>query len=79
MGLETITIPMETYKCLREHLEKANEIFKSLGMVGGLASERQTPKPEPKRTNRQKIDAYKQLIESGQRVKKPEYLKKTKS
>lgn len=76
MALKTITIPLETYKCLREHLEKANEIFKSLGMVGGLASERQTPKPKPKRTNRQKINDYKKMIESGQRGKKPEYLKK---
>ena len=76
MAVKTITIPLETYECLRGHLEKANEIFKSLGMVGGLASERQTSKPEPKKTNRQKINDYKKLIESGQRGKKPEYLKK---
>jgi hypothetical protein len=76
MALKTITIPLETYKCLREHLEKANEIFRSLGMVGSLASESKTPKPEPKRTKLQKINDYKKLIESGDRVKKPEYLKK---
>lgn len=76
MAVKTITIPVETYKCLREHLEKANEIFKSLGMVGSLASESKAPKPEPKKTNRQKINDYKKLIESGQRVKKPEHLKK---
>jgi hypothetical protein len=76
MAIKTITIPLETYKCLRGHLEKANEIFNSLGMVGGLASERKTPKPEPKETKIQKINRYKKLIESGQRVKKPEHLKK---
>jgi hypothetical protein len=34
MANETITIPLETYKCLQEHLNKANEIFKSLGRLG---------------------------------------------
>lgn len=76
MALETITIPLETYKCLRGHLEKANEIFNSLGMAGGLASESKPPKPEPKETRSQKINKYKDLIGSGQRVKKPEHLKK---
>ncbi|RUT68642.1 hypothetical protein D0817_19985 [Flavobacterium cupreum] len=76
MALETITIPLETYKCLRGHLEKANEIFNSLGMAEGLASESKPLKPEPKQTRSQKIEKYKNLIGSGQRVKKPEYLKK---
>lgn len=69
---KTITIPLETYKCLREHLNKANEIFKSLGANGSVKS----PKDAPKETKRQGIDKYKKLIESGQRVKKPDYLKK---
>jgi len=76
MALKTITIPLETYKCLRGHLDKAREIFDSLGLVGGLASESKAPKPEPKRTKLQKINDYKKLIGSGERVKKPEHLKK---
>ncbi|MFT5254431.1 MAG: hypothetical protein ACI87N_003501 [Flavobacteriales bacterium] len=72
MANETITIPLETYKCLREHLNKANEIFKSLGAVGSV----KTPKAAPTQTKKQGIDKYKNLISSGQRVKKPEYLKK---
>lgn len=73
---ETITIPLETYKCLRGHLEKANELFKSLGAVGGDSVKRKTPKPKPKQTKQQGIDKYKKLIEAGERAKKPEYLKK---
>lgn len=73
---KTITIPMETYKCLRGHLEKANEIFNSLGMVGSLASEHKAPKPAPKETKTQKVNKYKNLIGSGQRGLKPEHLKK---
>lgn len=77
--VKTITIPLETYKCLRGHLEQANEIFKSLGMVGGLASEGEAFKPAPKETKTQKINNYKNLIGSGQRAKKPEHLKKKKA
>lgn len=69
---DTITIPMEQYKCLREHLKKANEIFNSLGRFGGLS----TPKPEPKKSKSQKINDYKNLIGSGVRIKKPDHLKK---
>ena len=74
--VKTITIPLETYKCLRGHLEKANEIFNSLGMVGGLTDEVITSKPEPKETRSQKINRYKDLIGSGERVRKPAHLKK---
>lgn len=83
---ETITIPLkqykslmeisEKYKCLRGHLEKAAEAFKSLGAVGSLKTPKQVPKQAPKETKRQGIDKYKRLIESGERVKKPEHLKK---
>ena len=76
MDIESITIPLEKYKCLREHLIKANEIFKSLVMVGSLASERKTPKPKPKGTKAQQIANCKKLIGSGQRFTKPDYLKK---
>lgn len=66
--MKTITIPIEKYKCLREHLKKANEIFNSLGLVGST-SQMETPKP--KRSKTQKINDYKKLIESGNRAKKP--------
>jgi hypothetical protein len=70
--MKTITIPIEQYECLRGHLEMANEIFKSLGAVGGKAPS----KVAPKETKLQKINKYKNLIGSGQRVKKPAHLKK---
>ena len=72
MAKETITISIETYKCLRGHLEKANEIFNSLGEIGSV----KPPKTAPKETKKQGIDRFKNLIESGQRAKKPDYLKK---
>ena len=64
-----ITIPLETYKCLREHLEKANEIFRSLGMAGSISNERNASKPKPK-TKAEKTNHYKDLITSGKRGKK---------
>ena len=85
--MKTITIPIEEYnslleinekyKCLREHFEKANEIFKSLGEeLGSDTKHRVAAKPEPKETKQQKIDKYKKLIETGATVKKPDHLKK---
>jgi hypothetical protein len=74
--METITIPLEQYKCLRGHLEKANEIFKSLGVVGSNASERKASELPPKETKPQKINKYKELIASGKRVTKPNHLRK---
>lgn len=73
--MKTITIPTDQYKCLREHLKKANEIFKSLGMDGSLTRERLAPTPTPKETRPQKINRYIKLIESGARCKKPNHLK----
>ena len=72
MANETITIPLETYKCLREHLNKANELFKSLGAVGSVKA----PRVAPTQTKKQGIDKYKNLISSGERAKKPDHLKK---
>ena len=72
MANETITIPLETYKCLREHLIKANELFKSLGTVGSVT----TPKTTPLQSKKQGVDKYKNLITSGERAKKPDHLKK---
>jgi hypothetical protein len=85
--MKTITIPLEEYnslleinekyKCLREYLEKANEIFNSSGgELGSDTVKLAASKPKPRETKRQKIDDYKKLIESGQRVKKPDHLKK---
>lgn len=67
-----ISIPLEQYKCLREHLNQANEIFKSLGMAGSVKA----PRAVPKQTKAQRVNKYKDLITSGTRVKKPDYLKK---
>jgi hypothetical protein len=75
--MSTITIPIEQYECLREHLTKANEIFNSLGMVGSGASERKASKPYPKETKPQKVKKYADLLSSGKRVTKPNYLKKS--
>lgn len=62
---------------MREHLEKANELFKSLGEVlGSDTKKRVAAKPKPKETKQQAIDRFTKLIESGQRAKKPEHLKK---
>lgn len=74
--MKTVVVSSEQYKCLREHLRQANEIFKSLGMDGRLASEREAPKPSPKETKPQKINKYKMMISNGIRVKKPNHLKK---
>ena len=67
--MDKITIPLETYKCLREHLEKANEIFRSLGLAGSKAIESNTSKPKPK-TKAEKTRHYNDLIISGKRGKK---------
>jgi hypothetical protein len=72
MAVNTITLTLKQYKCLREHLEAIDKIIGGKDLVGGV----KTPKPEPKETKLQKINRYKKLIESGQRVKKPEHLKK---
>lgn len=85
--MKTITIPIEEYnrlleinekyKCLREHLEKANELFKSLGEeLGSDTKKRVAAKSKPKETKRQAIERFRLLIESGARAKKPEHLKK---
>ena len=87
--METITIPIEEYNrlleinekynVLRGTLEKANELFKSLGEELGSDTKKRVaakPKPKPKETKQQAIDRFTKLIESGQRAKKPEYLKK---
>lgn len=87
--MKTIAIPIEEYNrlleinekynVLRGTLEKANELFKSLGSeLGSDAKKHITakPKPKPKETKQQGIDRYTKIIESGARGKKPEHLKK---
>lgn len=74
---KTITIPLETYKCLRGHLDQAFKIFESFSEEQrGKASERISSRSKPRETKQQGINKYKKLIETGERVKKPEYLKK---
>jgi hypothetical protein len=85
--MKTVTIPLEEYnrlleinekyKCLREYLEKANEILNSPGgELGSDTIKLVATKPNPKETKKQRIENYIKLIESGQRVKKPDHLKK---
>ena len=85
--MKSITIPIEEYnrlleinekyKCLRERLEKANELFRSIGEeFSSDTKQLVAANSEPKQTRKQKIENYKKLIESGQRFKKPDHLKK---
>ena len=76
MVMKQITISIEEYNVLRGTFEKALKIINSLGMVGSLANDCNTPKPAPKESKKQKVNKYKDLIISRQRGTKPEYLKK---
>lgn len=85
--MKTITIALEEYnslleinekyKCLREHLEKVNEVFTNLGeelnsnVVKSIAI-----KANPTQTKKQGVEKYKNLITSGERAKKSDHLKK---
>lgn len=69
--MKTITIPLKEYECLRGHLNKALEIFQSLG-VSGDNSPGSTPKRE---TKAQKEARYDNMIITGERGKKPDFLK----
>lgn len=69
-----ITITVEQYKCLREHLNQAMQILDSLGIDGSVT----TPKPVKRETKAERVNKYKNLIGSGIRAKKPEHLKKKK-
>lgn len=73
--METVTISKEHYECLRGHLEAATNIFNSL-VVGGSFPKNKTPNRPPKETKSQKVNKYKDLIETGQRLKKTNQLKK---
>lgn len=72
-----ITISIEEINVLRKTFKQAEEIINRLAMVGSGASERKASKPYPKETKPQKVKKYAALIESGKRVKKPNYLTKS--
>lgn len=67
-----IIIEPKDYECLREHL---NAIEKIIGGCVILGSDK-APKVSHKETKKQKVNKYKDLIASGSRAKKPNYLKK---
>lgn len=69
-----ITITVEQYKCLREHLKQAMQILDSLGIDGSVT----TPKPAKPETKAERVNKYKNLIDSGTRAKKPDHLRKKK-
>ena len=50
------------YECLRGHLEKANEVFKSLGLDLGFDRNVLKPNPKLKETKLEKINRYKLMI-----------------
>lgn len=72
-----IFVPMKTltderYECLRGHLSAAFEILRSLEVEPGT----KVPGKSPRETKKQKMAKYDKLIISGERAKKPAYLKK---
>lgn len=69
----TVTIPVEQYECLREHLAKALEMFKSLEAVSGSVTSSRMPSNKDKR--RQRIDKYKEHITNGTKPKKSDIVK----
>lgn len=77
MTKKTVTIPIETYNVLRGTFLKAVEILDSLGgELNGGVQKNIAVKPKPKETKQQGVNRFKYLIESGQRAKKPDHLKK---
>lgn len=74
--MKTITIPLETYKCLRGHLEKANEIFGSLVAEDPTKKGKVQPPTKKEPTRTQKLNNYMDMIVSGKRGSKPDHLKK---
>lgn len=72
----TITLTLKEYKCLREHLEAIDKIIGGRGLDGGLAVKSEAPKTTPKEKRQQKVKNYMSMIETGQRGKKPDFLKK---
>ena len=71
-----ISITTEQYKCLREHLRAIELIINGKAGNGSKTSERIAPIDAPKESKSQKVNKYKNLIASGERVKKPNHLTK---
>lgn len=71
-----IVLSVEQYECLRGHLNAIENILGSQGKIGDVAKESKVSNLKPRETKKQGIDKYKSLISSGERAKKPEYLKK---
>lgn len=65
----TVRIPIETYECLRGHLEKANELFNSLLVSGSGASERKASRVPKKESKTRKISRYMEKIENQSKKK----------
>lgn len=73
---KTITIPVKELNVLRKTFNDALLIINSLGSEQrGVASEGRLSSSKPRETKQQGINKYKKLIETGERVKKPDYLK----
>lgn len=69
-----VPIPIEDIKCLRGHLDAIEKIIQKHGYNSG--SNLDPVVVQPKQTKSEKIKKYKELIGSGERVKKPNHLKK---
>lgn len=73
---KTIIISIEKYNVLRETFKQAIEIIDSLGNVKGDAVPSKALKLSSKDSKVAKINKYKDMISSGTRATKPDYLKK---
>lgn len=65
--MKTVTIPLETYKCLRGHLEKANEIFNGLLVSGSDAPKQKASRVPPKESKTRKVSRYMEKIEQSKK------------
>jgi len=65
--MKTVTIPLETYKCLRGHLEKANEIFNGLVASGSDEQKQKASRVPPKESKTRKVSRYMEKIEQSKK------------
>lgn len=59
--MKTVTVPIETIQCLREHLKAANDLFNSLAGNEGNAKRKSL---KPRETHSQKVKKYLKKLES---------------